>query len=106
MSVLGDDAPKHDCMYFNCKDIRNACGESEHGKTTAYTWTKGGLFWSNNFIVFCDDFYQINSVSELIAKYQDQTHEQKVMENFQISRGGTMYHELFHKPMVLKLYYS
>lgn len=102
MSVLGDDAPKHDYLYFSCKDIRNACRDDEQGKTAAYTWSKEGLLWSNHFVVFCEDYFQLYSMSELIAKYQDQPHEQKVMENFEISRGGTMYHELFHKSMVGK----
>jgi hypothetical protein len=100
MSIFGDDAPKSDYLFWSCKDLRNACTVDLTGATTAYTWSDPGWFWSNHYTVFCGPFFGLPSVSTLITRYQGQPHAQKVMDFFEDSRGGTIYHEIFHTTMI------
>ena len=90
--LYGNNAPKHDYIYWYCYDYGNTCTEG----VQAYSWDSPGLFWSNHYTVFCDPFYDRSTLGDQIAKYANNKNEQKVMENFHLSRGQIMFHETWH----------
>lgn len=90
--LYGNNAPKHDYIYWYCYDHGNTCTEG----VQAYSWDSTGAFWSNHYTVFCDPFYDRPTLGDLMTTYANNQNEQKVIENFQLSRGHMMFHETWH----------
>ena len=90
--IYSDNAPQHDYIYWYCYDYSRQCTEG----VQAYSWDEGGIFWSNHYTVFCDPFYERMSLEDNMKKYANDTHEQKVMENFHLNRAQIMFHETWH----------
>ena len=90
--IHSDNAPQHDYIYWYCYDYSGECTEG----VQAYSWDEEGLFWSNHYTVFCDPFFDRMSLDDQMKKYANDKHEQKVMENFHLSRAQIMFHETWH----------
>lgn len=90
--MFGNNAQAGEYIYWYCHDQSNSCNEG----VQAYTWHRAGFFWSNHYTVFCPPFYDRQTLGDQIGKFANQEHEQKVMENFQLSRAQIMFHEVWH----------
>ncbi|KAI9764588.1 MAG: hypothetical protein M1840_008317 [Geoglossum simile] len=90
--LYSNDAPAHEFIYWYCYDYGNQCSEG----VQAYSWDHSGWIWSNHYIVFCNPFYNRQTLGEQVNKHAGDQRQQKIMENFHISRGGIMFHETWH----------
>ncbi|TVY87169.1 hypothetical protein LAWI1_G007467, partial [Lachnellula willkommii] len=90
--VFSDNAQSGEYIYWYCYDYADECTEG----VQAYSWDSIGTFWSNHYTVFCQPFYDRQNLGDQIAKYANNVQQQKVMENFQLSRGQIMFHEVWH----------
>jgi hypothetical protein len=90
--VFGSHAPSGEYVYWYCYDYSRQCTQG----VQAYSWDSSGFFWSNHYTVFCPPFYDRHTMADLMVKYNNDQNEQKVMENFHMSRGQIMFHEVWH----------
>lgn len=90
--LFSDNAQSGEYIYWYCYDYASQCT----GGVQAYSWDSIGFFWSNHYIVFCDPFFGRSTMDDLMVKHQDNEHEQKVMENFHLSREQILFHEVWH----------
>jgi hypothetical protein len=91
--VFSDNAQSGENIYWYCYDYYNQCTEG----VQAYSWDSLGIIWSDHYTVFCQPFYDDReTLGEQIAKYVNNEHQQKVMENFHLNRGQIMFHEVWH----------
>lgn len=79
-------------VYWYCYDYGSQCTEG----VQAYSWDSYGILWSNHYTVFCDPFYSRQTMGDLMVKYNNDQSGQKVMENFHLSSGQIMFHEIWH----------
>jgi hypothetical protein len=99
--IYSDNAPKHDYIYFYCKDYEDFC--RDHPAVHARAWSDKGFFrwWDNHFVQFCPSFYNSDPLDKVLSRFEGKTHAQKEMENFEDSRDSDMLHESCHwSPLV------
>ncbi|PVH92050.1 hypothetical protein DM02DRAFT_701765 [Periconia macrospinosa] len=95
-AVFSKEAPKHDYIYFYCTNPQNRCQVTEKGAEIAYQWSDHGLFWSNHYVNFCPIWHNLPTLNEQLDKHKNNRHNQKVMENFEATRTGSLFHEIWH----------
>lgn len=82
------DAPKHDYIYIYCTDPAMLCEPTHVG----HAWSSTGTFWSNHYLVTCNFWFDAPTLDQQIERYGHEPYEQKVMENFHLTRDVTIFH--------------
>ncbi|EPE35762.1 Metalloproteases (zincins), catalytic [Glarea lozoyensis ATCC 20868] len=76
-------------IYWYCNDVGHQCTDT----TYAYSWDGPE---NRHHTVFCPAFHKRPTLADQITKHANDVDEQKVIENFQLSRGQIMFHEIWH----------
>lgn len=90
--LFSSNAPRLDFIYFYCTDWQNHCDTS----VAAYTYSDLGWVWNNHYIAFCAPWFKMDSLATVMDRYKTSKDKQKVMEYFQRTSGGILFHEIWH----------
>lgn len=93
-AMFSRNAPKNDYLYFYCTDWKNICPSGAAAYATSYIGHV--LWWNNHYITFCPKWFKMKSLATVMETFKNDEYRQQVMENFQTTSGGVLFHEIWH----------